>query len=167
MKETENTGEVDSNESSVPLNCMLSNSILRSFIISPVSWVSCGFEHCLALTIYGTVASWGYGASGCLGHATYVSYMAPKIIKTLKSVVYIETGAYHNAAIGSKGELYMWGRADVGQLGISRFSLSNDKMVYIYIYIYIGTHISNPYACKRRRQEGCASGSRRGSLPYS
>jgi hypothetical protein len=36
----------------------------------------------MALTIYGTVASWGYGASGCLGHGNYISYTAPKLITT-------------------------------------------------------------------------------------
>ena len=61
---------------------MLSPSILRSFVCTPVTWISCGFEHCVALTSIGTVASWGYGASGCLGHGNYVSYTSPKLITT-------------------------------------------------------------------------------------
>jgi alpha-tubulin suppressor-like RCC1 family protein len=76
---------------------------LKSFICTPVTWVSCGFEHCLALTIFGTVASWGYGASGCLGHGNYISYTSPKLLTQggiqNHFITYIECGGYHNAAI--------------------------------------------------------------------
>ena len=54
---------------------LLTDSILRSFAVSQVSHISCGFEHCIALTASGRVVSWGYGASGSLGHGDYVSYM--------------------------------------------------------------------------------------------
>ena len=53
---------------------LLTDSILRSFAVSSVSQLSCGFEHCIALTTSGCVVSWGYGASGSLGHGDYVSY---------------------------------------------------------------------------------------------
>jgi alpha-tubulin suppressor-like RCC1 family protein len=62
------------NASQLILNKLLSPHILRSFLTTPVSWISCGFEHCMVLTVYGQVASWGYGASGCLGHGSYISY---------------------------------------------------------------------------------------------
>mmetsp|Transcript_30046 Transcript_30046/g.29296 ORF Transcript_30046/g.29296 Transcript_30046/m.29296 type:complete len:99 (+) Transcript_30046:326-622(+) len=97
---------------------LISDYILRSFIHTPVTWISCGLEHCLALTVYGTVASWGYGASGCLGHGNYTSYMSPKMITTgdlkSKSVSFVECGGYHNGAITDDGLLVMWGRNDVG-----------------------------------------------------
>lgn len=59
---------------------LLTDSILRSFAVSSVSQLSCGFEHCIALTSSGCVVSWGYGASGSLGHGDYVSYTQPKLI---------------------------------------------------------------------------------------
>ena len=92
---------------------------MRSFTRIPITWISCGFEHVLALTIFGSVSSWGYGSSGCLGHGDYVSLAAPKILDTLegKFATFIEAGGYHNAAITAKCELYMWGRSDVGQCG--------------------------------------------------
>jgi alpha-tubulin suppressor-like RCC1 family protein len=31
-----------------------------------------------------------------------------------KFITYIEAGGYHNAAIDMDGNLYMWGRSDVG-----------------------------------------------------
>jgi alpha-tubulin suppressor-like RCC1 family protein len=68
--------------------------------------------------VFGTVASWGYGASGCLGHGNRISYTSPKIINCgaieSKFINYIECGGYHNGAITSEGELVMWGRSDVG-----------------------------------------------------
>lgn len=57
--------------------------------------------------MFGTVASWGYGASGCLGHGNYVSYRAPKILTSgdmqNKFITYIECGGYHNGAITEDG----------------------------------------------------------------
>jgi alpha-tubulin suppressor-like RCC1 family protein len=69
-----------SQSSQIMINELLSPHILRSFVCTPVTWISCGFEHCMVLTVYGTVASWGYGASGCLGHGNYISYTQPKLI---------------------------------------------------------------------------------------
>ena len=61
---------------------MLTPAILKSFVngISPVKWISCGFEHCIAVTESGRVVSWGYGASGSLGHGNNTSYTQPKMI---------------------------------------------------------------------------------------
>ena len=111
---------------------LISDSILRSFAVSQVSQVSCGFEHCLALTATGCVVSWGYGASGCLGHGDYVSYTQPKLITAgglnHERVVYATCGGYHNGAITEDGKLYMWGRADVGQLGLPETFLQTDDL---------------------------------------
>jgi alpha-tubulin suppressor-like RCC1 family protein len=93
--------------SNIILNKLLSPHILRSFICTPVTWISCGFEHCMVLTVFGTVASWGYGASGCLGHGNYISYTQPKLITIGdfhgKFISYIESGGYHNSAIDESG----------------------------------------------------------------
>jgi len=37
-----------------------------------------------------------------------------------KFIQYIECGGYHNSAIDENGQVYMWGRADVGQLGFPK-----------------------------------------------
>lgn len=105
---------------------LLTPNILKSFVsgVSPVTNISCGFEHCVALTASGSIVSWGYGASGSLGHGNFVSYTQPKFI-TLgglenKKVSYVEAGGYHSGAITEDGELYMWGRGDIGQLGVEQ-----------------------------------------------
>ena len=98
-----------------------------------ISWITCGFEHCLALIEEGAVASWGCGASGSLGHGDYLSYTEPKIINPdlLRDVEYIECGGYHSAAITKSGELFMWGRSDVGQLGLPKDKVTMDENGYV------------------------------------
>ena len=102
---------------------LLTDNILKSFAKSQVKLLSCGFEHCIVVTESGNVVSWGYGASGCLGHGNYTSYTQPKLITAgnlnHQKVVFATCGGYHNGAITENGDLFTWGRADVGQLGLS------------------------------------------------
>jgi len=68
--------------------------------------VSCGVDHCVAVTTFGKVTTWGYGASGVLGHGNYVSYTKPKLVLAgleTKLVVYCESGSYHNGVITNDG----------------------------------------------------------------
>ena len=94
--------------------------------------LTCGFEHCIALTASGLLVSWGYGASGSLGHGNFTSYTRPKLITTnglnTKRVIYVQAGGYHTGAITDDGSLYMWGRADVGQLGLPSENLVKDSI---------------------------------------
>ena len=83
---------------------LLTGSILRSFV--GVKLVSCGVDHCIAVTLNGQVATWGYGGSGVLGHGNYVSYTKPKIVIAglqTKFIVYCESGSYHNGVITNDG----------------------------------------------------------------
>ena len=90
--------------------------------------LSCGFEHCIAL-INGQPWSWGYGGSGCLGHGAYETITQPKMIEGIKDkVTYLESGGYHNSAITKTRKVYMWGRGDVGQLGLNESLLIKDEM---------------------------------------
>ena len=93
--------------------------------------LSCGFEHCLALTSTGQVYSWGCGASGCLGHGDYFSYIEPKGLSFPLPIVYIECGGYHSAAIDTRGNLYTWGRNDVGQLGCPKEQSEQDENGFV------------------------------------
>lgn len=82
--------------------------------------LSCGFEHCVCL-IEGAVWSWGFGGSGCLGHGRYETLSDPKRIETITNrVVFLEAGGYHNGIITDYGDVYTWGRSDVGQLAIEQ-----------------------------------------------
>lgn len=59
--------------------------------------------------------TWGYGASGCLGHGDTNTYTSPTIVNSLfeEFVIYMECGGYHNAAVTEDGKLFTWGRGDV------------------------------------------------------
>jgi alpha-tubulin suppressor-like RCC1 family protein len=120
-------------EDSTSFSKLLSPQVLRTLSNVQVTWLSCGFEHCLALTSDGVVASWGCGASGCLGHNDYLSYTEPKMIEpeVLRDVSYIECGGYHSAALTKAGKLLMWGRSDVGQLGLPKDKVTMDEHGYV------------------------------------
>ncbi|CAG9316538.1 unnamed protein product [Blepharisma stoltei] len=114
------------------LTALFSPYILTNLLNMPVSWISCGFEHCCLLTASGKIMSWGYGISGCLGHGDTNSYIYPAIISSIsnKLFIYLECGGYHTAAISAEGELFTWGRGDVNQLGIPKKALSKDEFGY-------------------------------------
>ena len=45
-----------------------------------------------------------------------------------KRIVFAQAGGYHNGVVTDEGHLYMWGRADVGQLGLPSNILDKDTM---------------------------------------
>ena len=126
------------------LTKLINGSILKSFVCTPIKLISFGFEYWAVLTTHGTVATWGYGASGWLGHNSYTSYTSPKFIhyfnKTtsnlLQDIDYLECGGYHTLWIDFKGKVYSWGRADVGQLGLYQDQLLNDKAGIVSLVHY-------------------------------
>ena len=95
-----------------------------------VAWLSAGFEHMAACDASGKVYTWGYGASGALGHGDKASASSPKVVKALMHVhvAYIECGGYHNAALSKEGEVYVWGRADVNQLALDEGKVGRDDV---------------------------------------
>lgn len=115
------------------INTIFSAKILKELSHNPIKWVSCGFEHSAAVTCDGKVLTWGYGASGCLGHGDTKTYLTPTLVNSLfqENIVYIECGGYHNAAISEDGELWVWGRGDVHQLGISLSKIAKDEIGHV------------------------------------
>ena len=65
--------------------------------------LSCGLDHCLAVTDDGKAVTWGYGGSGVLGHGDYVTYIKPKFVLggglKHKFITYGESGGYHNGVV--------------------------------------------------------------------
>ncbi|OMJ72303.1 hypothetical protein SteCoe_29298 [Stentor coeruleus] len=115
---------------SAPIISLFSPKILRQLKNLSVRLVSCGYEHAAIVTIDGKVLTWGYGASGCLGHESKKSCSHPTAINSIfnKNIIYLECGAYHTGAISSSGELWTWGRGDVNQLGLPSEKLVKDDI---------------------------------------
>lgn len=113
-----------------PIISLFSPKVLRQLKHLNVRMVSCGYEHAAVLTIDGKVLTWGYGASGCLGQESKKSYSHPAAINSIfnKNMIYLECGAYHTASVSSAGELWTWGRGDVGQLGLPNKKLLKDEV---------------------------------------
>ena len=98
-----------------------------------VVWLSAGYEHMAACDLFGKVYSWGYGASGCLGHGDKANLNSPKLIQALAQVKvsYVQCGGYHNAALTEEGEVFVWGRADVNQLALDLAQVSKDEVGFV------------------------------------
>ena len=93
----------------------LDNLVTYSIWKIQISIFSCGFEHSAAITRTGDLYTWGYGPAGCLGQGDVHSRSEPTKVSNLNDIkfVYLECGAYHNAALSAEGEVYTWGRGDV------------------------------------------------------
>ncbi|OMJ77632.1 hypothetical protein SteCoe_22759 [Stentor coeruleus] len=127
---SQSRGHISYKNASAPLICLFSPKILRQLKNLSVKLVSCGYEHAAVVTIDGKVLTWGYGASGCLGHEGKKSYSHPTAINSIfnKNIIYLECGAYHTAAVSCSGELWTWGRGDVNQLGLPNEKLLKDQI---------------------------------------
>jgi alpha-tubulin suppressor-like RCC1 family protein len=107
---------------------IFSGRIVRELGNKNISWISFGFEHCCVLTANGEVWTWGYGASGCLGHGSLLSCAIPAQVTRLPRCLYLQCGAYHTAVLTENEELFTWGRGDVNQLGVPSRLLLSDHM---------------------------------------
>jgi alpha-tubulin suppressor-like RCC1 family protein len=123
-------GLVTYKQEASPLISLFSAKVLKQLKNLNVKIVSCGYEHAAVVTVDGKVLTWGYGASGCLGHESKKSYSHPTAINSIfnKNIVHLECGAYHTAAVSAAGELWTWGRGDVGQLGLPNEKLLKDEV---------------------------------------
>ena len=98
-----------------------------------ILWLSSGFEHMAACSTSGKVFTWGYGASGCLGHGNKSNLSTPTLVEDLAhaNTVFLECGGYHNAAITDDGEVWVWGRGDVNQLAVNLLNLIKDDVGFV------------------------------------
>ncbi|KAF2073306.1 hypothetical protein CYY_005383 [Polysphondylium violaceum] len=81
-----------------------------------------GSDHNLVLTKDNKIYSWGNGYYGSLGHGDNKHLDTPKEIEYFninkKQIRDIACGGYHSLALTEDGELYSWGWAELGQLGL-------------------------------------------------
>jgi hypothetical protein len=112
---------------------LLTQAVARALADKSAAWLSCGFEHCALVTHNGLVLTWGYGASGCLGHGDRLSCGFPKVVQAIRpeNARYVECGGYHTFVVTENNAAFVWGRADVNQLGLSHRLLCKDEHGYV------------------------------------
>jgi len=98
-----------------------------------ISQVACGDRHTIVLTSDGRVYSTGIGEFGRLGlgdsrrdeikfeQLTYFKQSSYSVLTPggLSSIVKIGAGSNYSAALSEQGELWVWGKNDYGQLGLT------------------------------------------------
>ena len=107
--------------------------------------ISCGEVHSLALSQNGDIYSWGGCSYGQLGHS-FMEIMPkdennkpflpiPTIIESIKDIkmIDISCGQFHNLSIDNNGNIYSWGNATFGQIGIKDiYSLPKNEEGFYY-----------------------------------
>ena len=120
--------------------------------------ISCGEVHSLALSENGDIYSWGDCSYGQLGHS-FIDILLkdennrpylpiPQIIESIKEVKMIDIacGKYHNISIDNNGNVFSWGNAQYGQLGIKNiFNLNKNEDNFYYCPI--------PYKLKQLKEK--------------
>lgn len=87
--------------------------------------VSCSFSHSAAIDSDGTLYTWGSTCNGKLGvgivEDEYKQYsLTPLAVKFpgKRKIRSVSCGASHSGAVSTAGELFMWGSANGGRLGL-------------------------------------------------
>ncbi|GAB1311618.1 Regulator of chromosome condensation [Madurella fahalii] len=93
--------------------------------LNGVMKICCGSNHVLALTVDGSVYTWGKGSEGQLGRRFSFrvadwkkDWLIPRKIPSLSNIVDIGTGPSHSFAIERTGAVYGWGFNNAGQIGV-------------------------------------------------
>ncbi|XP_059447444.1 ultraviolet-B receptor UVR8-like isoform X2 [Corylus avellana] len=90
----------------------------------PISLLSCGGAHVIALTSGGRVLTWGRGTSGQLGHGDMVNSLYPKLVTSLQAyfISHVSAGWSHSGFVSDTGYLFTCGDGSFGQLGHGDYS---------------------------------------------
>lgn len=99
--------------------------------------ISSGEFHVLALSVSKEVYGWGKAEYGKLGIDIQLSLdetdtrvrnvLLPIKIRSLENISYVSSGVNHSACVNENGEVFVWGSALMGRLGISKHNLKTLK----------------------------------------
>ena len=94
----------------------------------PAVMVSCGASHTVVLTEAGCVWTSGDGQFGKLGHGNDEPQLTLKLVSILEGsrpvrMSMVASGCHHSVALTSGGQVFTWGRANYGALGVTEASV--------------------------------------------
>ncbi|KAL0210491.1 hypothetical protein RCL1_004927 [Eukaryota sp. TZLM3-RCL] len=87
--------------------------------------LAAGEAHSAAVLADGTVKTWGWGASGRLGHGNTETQMTPTTVADINDAVTISCGKSFTLGLRANGKLFAFGYNTVGQLGDNSVSPRN------------------------------------------
>eukprot|EP00924_Labyrinthula_sp_SR-Ha-C_P010694 augustus_masked-scaffold_49-processed-gene-1.23-mRNA-1 protein AED:0.24 eAED:0.24 QI:0/0/0/1/1/1/2/0/652 len=96
--------------------------------------ISCGDSHCLALSVKGTIYSWGNGCNGRLGNGSSLKRQECPIQLDCISdvdVAQISAGGKHSMCLSTQGDVYTWGCNSELQVGCTGQDETNRKDVLL------------------------------------
>jgi alpha-tubulin suppressor-like RCC1 family protein len=82
------------------------------------SQVAAGAQHSLAVKTDGTLWSWGFNGSGCLGLGDDANRSSPVQVGALTGWSQVAAGRDFSFSIKTNGTLWSWGFNDQGMLGL-------------------------------------------------
>ncbi|KAL4495630.1 hypothetical protein ABPG72_014099 [Tetrahymena utriculariae] len=88
---------------------------------SRIQFISCGANHCAAVSLSGKLYTWGQGIQGQLGHQNVMNLSIPTVVKgelQEKKVVFVSCGGGHTICLTNEGYAYSFGNNKNGQLGL-------------------------------------------------
>ncbi|XP_033015462.1 E3 ISG15--protein ligase HERC5-like [Lacerta agilis] len=85
----------------------------------PLAKIAAGSAHSIALSVFGTVYSWGKNAFGQLGLGDTEDRCSPTIVKALEheKTAFVSCGGEHTAVLSKDGLVCTFGDGSCGQLG--------------------------------------------------
>lgn len=112
-------------------------TLISSLVEEPVTQISCGAAHTIALSSAGKVFAWGLGAGGRLGIGDFHSRISPAEVETLadKCVLSVAAATWHSAAVVlnppmiDSGWVYTWGSGYHGQLGLGKVQVQTTPAI--------------------------------------
>ena len=96
--------------------------------------VSCGSDHCLALTTHGHVYVWGNGQQNQLGRRIIerrkLNGLEPERLG-LRNITLVSAGMYHSFAVDASGTVWAWGLNTFHQTGLTSSKGGDEDMVIV------------------------------------
>eukprot|EP00794_Sanderia_malayensis_P006180 gene6180-6894_t len=86
----------------------------------PITQVLIGNWHYAAVTLAGQLYTWGCNDCGQLGHYNKMDQSTPRLVKALsrRFITTVAAGSEFTVCVDAEDQVFAWGRADAGQLGI-------------------------------------------------